>query len=298
MRKIYKSLVRLSIALGIYGAFWFVWLLPVCTYGPLSLILGTTGYYTMRLSRRRILANLSLAFGNSRSESWRQRTCRRLLQEIVRNAIEIIAWSKSRGQAVEKCVSVTGAERLSQALQEERGVVAVCAHLGNFPALQIKLLRMGFPMKVIIRNATNVYLNRLWARMMTCVGMRYIYKADLRRAIEASRQSLRQGDCLCIYLDQHAGNGVRAPFFGHQVMVPVGAAVLSRKYQSPVVGIFTFRGANGRHQVVIEGPYRLQRTTDAEADIRANTALFISRVEAYVRQHPEQWFSWVHRRFR
>ncbi|HOJ40741.1 MAG TPA: hypothetical protein PK644_09815, partial [bacterium] len=69
MRKIYKSLVRLSIALGIYGAFWFVWLLPVCTYGPLSLILGTTGYYTMRLSRRRILANLSLAFGNSRSES-------------------------------------------------------------------------------------------------------------------------------------------------------------------------------------------------------------------------------------
>lgn len=252
----------------------------------------------MRKSRRRVLDNLFLAFGDAHSVSWRKKICRQLFKETVHNALEVIAWSKLGARAAEKKVKVTGEEILKEALKSGKGVVAVCAHLGNFPALQVRLLRLGFPINVVIRNATNPYLNSLWEKMMRRLGMRYIMKANLRRAIEDSRASLRQGDCLCIYLDQHAGNGVRVNFFGRPVLAPVGAAVLARKYNCPVIGIFTFRKDCGHHQVIIEGPYPVQRSENPDQDIINNTALFLSRVEHYVRQHPEQWFSWIHRRFR
>ncbi|MCM8769428.1 MAG: lysophospholipid acyltransferase family protein [Candidatus Omnitrophica bacterium] len=298
MTKAFQVTVRRFIAAAIYSSFWTIWLLPSILYRPLSLIIGSLGYYTMRLSRCRVITNLAIAFGSTKSAAWQRRTCRRLFCEIVHNAIEMIALGKTTGQNITEKVVVNGEEILSEALKVNRGVVAVCAHLGNFPAMQIKLLNLGFPMNVIIRNATNTYLNNLWDKMMKKAGMRYIFKANLARAIEESRKSLARGECLCIYLDQHAGNGVKVPFFGHGVMVPVGASVLARKYRTPVVGIFTFRRPEGNHQVVIEGPYQLQRTDDPESDVKVNTALFISRVEKYVREHPEQWFSWLHRRFR
>jgi KDO2-lipid IV(A) lauroyltransferase len=39
------------------------------------------------------------------------------------------------------------------------------------------------------------------------------------------------------------------------------------------------------------------RTGDEDADVRENTARFMAVIEAYVREHPDQWL-WVHKRWK
>ena len=53
-----------------------------------------------------------------------------------------------------------------------------------------------------------------------------------------------------------------------------------------------------KHKIIIEGPYNLARTGNLKEDMTRNTQLFYNRIEEHVRKNPEQWFTWMHRRFR
>ena len=143
-----------------------------------------------------------------------------------------------------------------------------------------------------------MYVLRFIQRFRDRVGMPFISKENVRNAVRDSGRWLRRGGIVSFYVDQHAGRGARALFFGHPVRVPEGAAVFARKYGCPVVGIFSWRNDDGRHTVVVEGPYHLRKTGNAPADIQENTEYFIHRVQVHVAAHPEQWFTWLTRRFR
>jgi lauroyl/myristoyl acyltransferase len=49
--------------------------------------------------------------------------------------------------------------------------------------------------------------------------------------------------------------------------------------------------------VTIEGPLKLIRTGNDDADITANTAMFTKMIENVICRDPEQWV-WMHRRWR
>ncbi|NQT89482.1 lipid A biosynthesis acyltransferase, partial [bacterium] len=70
------------------------------------------------------------------------------------------------------------------------------------------------------------------------------------------------------------------------------------KYDVPVVAGYGQREKDGvRHRVHFEAAFDLIRTGDNEADAVANTAMFTAKIEAFVRNDPEQWF-WLHSRWR
>lgn len=64
-----------------------------------------------------------------------------------------------------------------------------------------------------------------------------------------------------------------------------------------VVGIFIFKEGK-KNRVIIEGPYKIQKTDNPSEDIEKNTSFFIKRIENFVSQYPSQWFTWLHRIFR
>lgn len=298
-KKIKKKLLHSAIFINFVMFFYFIKTLPVFLYPEISRWVGSLSFFLMGSTRERVYKNLKISYGNKLSLKQRGNITKKLFSNIILSFCELVKATKTSDKQILSTVHIEGEEKLQAALKTGNGVIGVCSHMGNFPLLETVLVKMGYPANVIVRDPTAEYLAKFCSKLARGANVPYISKRDIRTAVqEAQNWMATNKGILSFYLDQHAGNGVKVDFFGKQVFAPAGAALFAKKYRCPALGIFTYREKNGRHKIVIEGPYPLRNTDNTQEDIKYNTALFIKRVEHYVNLCPEQWFSWLHRRFR
>ncbi|MCM8803674.1 MAG: lysophospholipid acyltransferase family protein [Candidatus Omnitrophica bacterium] len=276
----------------------FLKLMPFFLIPKLSEIIRFVVLSTMRKTRNRVIKNIEIAFGDKYSYKEKKEICKELFKNIILNFLELDQLTKIKKEKIRNMVEIEGENILNEVLKKEKGVVAICAHLGNFPIAQTILSMKGYPINMIVRDTNNRYLARYAENWLRKMKVSAISKWNLKKALEESKKWLNKKGILCIYIDQHARNGVKCNFFGKSVYIPIGAAVFARKYDSPVIGIFIFKTGLNKHRIIIEGPYEIKKTKNISEDIKENTSFFIKRVEYYVEKYPEQWFSWLHRMFR
>jgi len=296
-RKSERSFLHLLIFIFFVLMFYAVKFMPASAYPFLSRLLGLLAFHIMRSSKRLVIRNLDIAYGESMSRTEKMLICKNLFSSIVLNFCETVQISKI---TVEKLIGmsvVEGEENLYAAMKQGKGVVGISSHMGNFPRFQAVLVKKGFPVNFFSRPPSGVYLARFFRKLFGSVSVPLIYLNDKGKAIREAQEWIAKKGILCFYVDQRSGNGVEADFFGRKVYSPVGAATFARKYNCPVIGLFTYRLTDGRHKIIIEGPYPMQRTDTPSEDIRMNTAFFMTRVEYYTRECPGQWYSWMHKRF-
>lgn len=296
--RIQKGILHFLIFLFFVLFFYTVKFLPSATYPLLSRLTGLLAFYTMKSSRKLILKNMDIVYGNTLSYNEKTRICKEVFISIVLDFCETVQIGKITDKQLLDTSVIEGEENLTAALRLNRGVIGICPHMGNFPKLQAVLTKRGFPVNYFSRPPSGKHLARFFKKLISSVNVPLIYVVDMKKAIKESIKWLAGNGILGFYIDQHSSSGVEVDFFNRKVLSPAGAAVFARKYDCPVIGLFTFRMPNGKQKIVIEGPYPLQKTNDTAEDIQANTAFFMKRVEHYVREHPEQWFTWLHKRFR
>jgi len=92
--------------------------------------------------------------------------------------------------------------------------------------------------------------------------------------------------------------GVFVDFFGIPACTASGLARIALRTDAAVVPGFTTWDEKKRKYILRFDPaLELIRTTENQADIVANTALFTSVIESFIRRNPDQWL-WVHRRWK
>ncbi|HOL21507.1 MAG TPA: lysophospholipid acyltransferase family protein [bacterium] len=277
--------------------FYTVKFIPSVLYPFLSRIAGLIAFYTMGASRKLILKNMDIAYGDTVDREKKKDIARKLFTGIVLSLCECIQIAKLKDEQLLDMVVFEGEENLKDALGQNRGVVGISPHMGNFPRLQAVLAKKGYPATYFSRPPSGKHLAKLFRKLIASENVPLIYVTNRRQAIIDAHRWVQNKGMLCFYIDQHDSKGVEVEFFGKKVFAPAGAAAFARKYDCPVLGLFTYRMRNGRQKIIIEGPYQLQKTDNAEEDIRVNTAFFLKRIEYYVRLYPEHWYSWLHKRF-
>ncbi|HNS32733.1 MAG TPA: hypothetical protein PKN36_07145 [bacterium] len=298
-KKIKKELLHLSIFINFVIFFYLVKLMPAFAYPGISRFLGNLSFLMMGSTRKKVVKNLKIAYGETFDRKERHRIGREIFSNIILSFCELVGTTKIDDRKIIDMAVIEGEDKLRTALKSGSGVIGACSHMGNFPLLEMVLVKKGYPANVIVKNPTAIHLAKFCDKLAREAGVPYISKKDVRITIkEAQNWITKSRGILSFYLDQHAGNGVTVNFFDRAVFAPTGAAVFARKYDCLTLGVFSHRMKNGRHRIIIEGPYPLKKTNNAEEDIRENTAYFMKRVEHYVKLYPEQWFSWLHRRFR
>ena len=111
-------------------------------------------------------------------------------------------------------------------------------------------------------------------------------------------RALERGDKVGLLVDQHEGNGVDVTFFGRPCKASPLIAKLARNFDCPIHGVRTIRLADrNTFRVEITGPLAPVRDTEGKIDVQGTTQEITSVVEAWVREHPDQWL-WLHRRWR
>jgi KDO2-lipid IV(A) lauroyltransferase len=193
-------------------------------------------------------------------------------------------------------VRTIGEEHLLWALKENKGVIALTAHLGNWEmALQIASCQYETPVTTVVKKLPFARLDRWVTGFRTRFGARVIPQEDAMRDM---MKVLRRGEILNLMVDQgRASDGVDVVFFGRKATAPRGAALVAIRCGSPVLMVSCVRAADGELILKIYPALDIERTGNLRADVEKNAQIMSDAVEKAIREYPEQW-CWNQRKWK
>ena len=258
--------------------------------------LGLLAYILDKRHRRIVRRNLRFIF-----PQWSRERVRQVSMRVFQNAgitiLEIFQMTCFSSKDILHSVRIRGKENLLNAMKSPQGAIMISAHLGNWElAVLCVSCYLNNPLVAPARQIFPKTLDRWMRALRTRFGTILL---DKKRALPMMARMLRQGNVLGLLIDQGTklSEGVEVTFFEKTVTATPAAALLARRYNSPVLPVFCVREGDNRLTLIVKQPLSLQKTKDSRSDLQVNTQIMTDAIEEAVRAYPEQWF-WFHKRWK
>src|ERR1041385_5445623 len=242
------------------------------------------------------MRNLALAFPE-KTNSERARILRGVFTSLGRQLAEVCHFPKYTLKSVNQIIVYDGSENYERAHARGKGVLFLTAHFGGWELSAFSHSMHGHWMHVVMRAMDNVYLDRLIRKYRTMHDNTVVDKDDFVRGLLAA---MKAGEVVGILMDTNMTppQGIFVKFFGIPACTASGLARIALRTDAAVVPTFTIWDPTLRkYRLRFDPALKLVRSGNDEEHIVANTQLFTSVIEDYVRRYPEQWL-WVHRRWK
>ncbi len=257
--------------------------------------LGSWAFWSLRLQRERVLANLRLAYEGEKGEEELRQIARGVFIHLALNMVEFCRISTYGPENIDHYVKAEGFNHLDHVLAQGRGGIYILGHIGNWELHGIYFAIKGYQVNAIAREVYIDALNKKLVKIRESMGMSILYRdRDQREMLRC----LRRNEFLAVLLDQEVRRiqGIFVDFFGKPCYTPVGPVVLALHADCPIVmGRIARKGDH--HILKVDPPIYIERNGSKEEIIRRYTALVTQRLEEYIREEPSQWV-WMHRRWR
>jgi len=269
---------------------------------PLSLalrigeIIGILSYYLFPFRRNITLKNLKSAYVQTKTNQQLHKIAKEMAKNMGKNLIEFFRLPSLSRDNIENYVEFNGLDNLENALRLKKGVFILTAHFGNCDLVASSFVLKGYKVSLITKYLRIGIFNKFWLEYRARMGINQLYReGSLREIISA----LRRNELMGFVLDQHtkSSDGILVDFFNMPAWTMPSLAVLSQRYQVPVVPCFGIRHKDGRHTVILEPGIMAKEQATPEETIRYNTQIYTNVIERYIRAYPEQWI-WMHRRWK
>ena len=291
-----KRLKRFVRYLLLRAAAFLLGLLPARLASELGAGVGWLAFHLAWGERRKALESLARAFPE-RDEVSRRALARACFMHLGRVAAELTCIGElDRRLADWVDFPEEDHAALRRALARGNGVVFVAGHLGSWELLARTVALHGHPSTAIGKETSDPRTTRLVERFRARGGVGTIWRGS-PTAARAMLRVLKRGEILGLLIDQDTKvQSVWVPFFGHLAKTPRAAGDLAVRTGAAVVFGGCRRLGDGRYRLTIE-EVPIPAGPDDEARSVALTARLTARIEAAIREAPEQWV-WMHRRWR
>lgn len=258
--------------------------------------LGLLAFAMLGTRRQLGLDNIRLALGvsNRRANQILRRSC----VNYGMTFSEFLHMPAASPASIRDVISRGSGDHILNALEEGKGAILLCAHLGNWE-LMGALAAQHFPISVVTRPMNNKRTQDYFDQGRLKHGIEILHKSDDTR-IHIKR--LRQNHALALLPDQYAGErGDLMPFFGRPTRVWTSVPRLAMVSGAPIVPSFGVRQkpflTKGRIVSKVMPGWKVEKTGDREANVQEGLRRMLWELESIIRAHPEQWL-WLHRRWR
>jgi Kdo2-lipid IVA lauroyltransferase/acyltransferase len=254
--------------------------------------IGKLGYFPFKFRRGLVEKHLRWAFPD-RDDEWIRGTARAAYAHLGREAIATIRLARMTRDDVLARTTVVGLEQFRDALAEGNGLVLASGHVGNHEIGAAALSARGIPLDLVVQRQANPLFDAVLIESRTRLGLGII---DRFQATRLAIKALRAGRAVAFAADQNAGKaGVFVPFFGRLASTHRGAALFAVKTGAPLFLGTSLRKGQG-YEVLLQR-VDVPREGELEDVVYRLTVAFTERLEAVVRQAPEQYL-WLHRRWK
>jgi len=269
-----------------------------------SFACGLAFFFTRVLPiRRRLLReNLRIAFPKLKEEE-RKMIVRTMWEHLFLMGVEVaLANRKIRDRNWTDHIRLVNAEPLLSLLHQERPVILVTGHFGNFEIGGFSLGILTYPSHSVARTLDNPYLNRFIKDFRESTGQFLVSKNGGAPEII---HVLEQNGLMAFLADQSAGRkGCWVNFFDKPASTFKAIAVLALQFKAPIAVCYALRQKNKEdkfrmlhfdmHITEILDPLDLPPEMQNVKDI---TQWFTHMLESGISQTPEQYW-WLHRRWK
>ncbi len=195
-------------------------------------------------------------------------------------------------------VSIHGLAPMLRLIEQKRGAVLLCSHLGNVDLCRVlSHQQQGLQLTVLVHTRHAQAFNDMLAKIDPRSQMNLLQVTDMSPATAMLlAERVARGEFVVIAGDRvpvsPAPRVAAVPFLGAAAPFPVGPYVLAGVLQCPVAMMFSVRGKAG-HEVHFEqlsDTVRLPRKGRDDA-LAALAAAYAARLEHHCLRSPLEWFN-------
>jgi Kdo2-lipid IVA lauroyltransferase/acyltransferase len=181
-------------------------------------------------------------------------------------------------------------------LIDDRPLLVVSAHLGNFEVGGYVLGILGFPTYTVARTLDNPYLDRFVNEFRGRTGQHMIPKNG---GFEEITRVLATGGTMTFLADQYAGpKGCWVEFFGRSASAHKAIALLALDNNARMSASSSLRlGRPMRFELTNYATVDPQDVGNSVGTVRDLTQWYTTRLEELIRRAPDQYW-WLHRRWK
>jgi lipopolysaccharide heptosyltransferase II len=271
-------------------------LLPLGGVVRLGRFFGWCAYWVVGSYRRLAQTNLRIAFSEEWTEAQIRVTAIEHFATLGGNLLAGFKLPLMHESEILKRVSSEGIEHVHAADRERRNILYAVCHLSCWELLtQVPTLYVfGRTPGSIFQPLSNPLLNKVVLRRRQKLGYHLF---DRSEGFSGPMKFVREGGCLGVLVDQHAGDhGVWCPFFGRLASTTPLAALLARRGNALLLPIVIQNDGIGRWKLKVLPAVTGQNVEDSET-IEQITANLNRVVERVIKEKPADWF-WVHNRWK
>jgi len=276
--------------------------LPVESSYAIARIAADCCYLLKGSDRIALTKNIRMVVRDSLTDDQLQRIVRESFRNFAKYLVDFFRSKKIDKEYIDKNIKIEGAENIEDAKSDNKGVIFLSAHIGNWELGGAVLSLTGYPVNAVVLTHKNKRINDFFTRQRLNGKMVPI---EIGASLRSCYNTLKGNGFLALLGDRDfTKNGIWIDFFGHQAMMPKGPAALSYRMGSVVVPAFMVRDDHDKFKLIIGKPIRPERIRkkgpganragkddDEELAIRCFAKKYIAVLEEYIRKYPSQWYA-------
>ncbi len=193
-------------------------------------------------------------------------------------------------------VTSNGREHLDTLTREKRGALLIGAHLGSFEAMRLGAVTQGMPINMVVNFSNAKHIQSVLEQLDPQANARFISVAG--GAVDfvlKIRECIERGEMVAILADRVGVDARTATveFLGAPARFAAGPFILAAALHCPVYLTFGLYRGGAQYDLYCE-PFaesiELPRKAREQA-LQATVQRFATRLEAYVRKAPYNWFN-------
>ncbi len=266
----------------------------VCEYG--AGVLATLFCRVLRIRGKVIDENLRFAYPEM-TERQRRQLAWRMWEHLFLFATEVAhTGRKVQEHNWRDYVKVVGEATLVERMLDDRPLLLVTAHYGNFELATYMLSLFGYRVYSVARPLDNPYLDRFVNGFRGSKGQTILSKQDdYDRILEI----LGEGGAVSFVADQYAGHkGCWVRFFNRQASAHKAIALFALNHDAPMAVGHCRRVGKPLHcELHLQSVADPRNAADEAGSISQLTQWYHGEFEKLIRESPEQYW-WLHRRWK
>lgn len=220
----------------------------------------------------------------------------RLIYKLCINLFEFMTELIRFDMDYKKDLVVEGVERIHQAAKAGKGGLIVLGHLGNWELMGRYFATLPYKCHVVAKPMKNKYVERVLKKQRNQAKLNVIYQ---KHAVQDIIAALKGNEFTGLLIDQDVGRaGVFPEFLGAPASTAPTVASLALKYQCAVLSVHMLKREGGGYKFLVSEAFPLIKTGDRPEEVLKNTQAYNDYIGDLIRQYPDQWFGWFHRRWK
>lgn len=251
--------------------------------------------HLLAVSRNRIIqANLTFAFKDDLNPAQKEEIERYCYRNLALNFLQTMENRRNNADDLRAQVTFENREAVDALLSDNRGIIFVSAHFGNWELGGAALSSLITPVSSIYKEFSTSAFDPYLLQARTNHQMKL---AEKNGALKHIAKALKGGRSILLMIDQasNARSGVKVNFFGHETYQTSTPAQLAYKFNAPIVGVYIVSTDEQHYTITFENPIDV-KSNDEVAILEATQAQ-ARDVEKAIHTHPKLWF-WCHKRWK